>query len=225
MTEAAVTQKRSSPGKRFKNWLLAKLAMALFINLMRTIRYRVEGAHFRDEAKKKHPKGSHIIAIWHENSFATVSGHRNQSLVPMISMSNDGEMIARICIRLGYKPPVRGSSSRGGRGVKEAMVKAIQGGASGAITVDGPRGPRRQVKFGVIKIASDTGAPIVPSSGKVSRMWVFRSWDRFRLPKPFSKVTVTYGKPVYVPPNIDKSQMQKYADELADNLNALEEGQ
>lgn len=221
MTDAIDTTEKPL-SNRLKRWFLIRLCMCVFIGLMHTIRYRFENLEYREQIKKHHPNGAHIFALWHENIFAAVSAHRGQGILPMISLSNDGEMITRICTRLGYQPPVRGSSSRGGHDAMNTMVNAIKDGAVGAMTVDGPRGPRREVKLGIIRIASKTGVPIVPCSAKTSRMWIFRSWDRFRLAKPFAKITIIYGKTVFVPPMIAKSEMKKYADELAHNLNALE---
>jgi lysophospholipid acyltransferase (LPLAT)-like uncharacterized protein len=224
MTEAILENKSVPFSKKVKNWIVAQLGIFLFLSLMRSLRFSVKGLEHREKARKGHPKESHIIAIWHENAFCTVSGHRGQGLVPMISLSKDGEMISKVCVKIGYRPPVRGSSSRGGKSVKDAMMAALKDGATGAITVDGPRGPRREVKFGVVKIASDTGVAIVPSSAKISKMWVLRSWDRFRLPKPFAKVEVFYGPPLFVPPGLDKEGLKEYADKLRGSLNALEEG-
>jgi len=208
--------------KRFKDWCLMQIGIGAFLLFRSTMRFRVVNPEYREAAKKVGPNGSHIVAIWHENSFSSVSGHAHQGLTPMISLSKDGEAIARVCKAIGYKTPVRGSSSKGGSTVKKLMVEELLNGGVAAITVDGPRGPRREVKYGVIKIASETGAPIVPNGCFSKRKWIFRSWDKFRLPKPFSEIQLIYGEPVYVPKDIDKEGIEKYAQILADRLNGCE---
>jgi hypothetical protein len=72
-----------------------------------------------------------------------------------------------------------------------------------AITPDGPRGPRERVKSGVVYLASRTALPVVPVATAARRAWVFNSWDRFRVPHPFTRVMVGYGVPIAVPPELD----------------------
>ncbi|MEE8417949.1 MAG: hypothetical protein V3S06_04725, partial [candidate division Zixibacteria bacterium] len=73
-----------------------------------------------------------------------------------------------------------------------------------ALTVDGPRGPAEKVKHGAISLASNGRLPIVPITYTASRAWRLKSWDRFIIPKPFSVVTVVYGKHISIPEDLDK---------------------
>ena len=100
---------------------------------------------------------------------------------------------------LGYRS-IRGSSSKGAARALLAAVRELQGGSSVAFTPDGPRGPRRELKPGVVAAAQRGGGVIVPVSARADRAWRLDSWDRFLVPKPGAKVTVTYGRPFEVSP-------------------------
>jgi lysophospholipid acyltransferase (LPLAT)-like uncharacterized protein len=82
------------------------------------------------------------------------------------------------------------------------------------ITPDGPRGPKYQVKPGVIYSAKKSGARIIPMHWKASKMWEFATWDRFRLPKPFSRVTVTFEEPMDCPQETPDHVLQERLGEL-----------
>ena len=94
--------------------------------------------------------------------------------------------------------------------------------APGAVTVDGPRGPAHQVKPGIIEMARLAGVPVVPYLTLAQRYWTFRSWDAFRLPKPFTRVEVCYGAPIPIPPDTAFDDFAGYQQRIADALQALE---
>jgi lysophospholipid acyltransferase (LPLAT)-like uncharacterized protein len=116
----------------------------------------------------------------------------------MISASRDGERIARITQHLGYRP-VRGSTSKGSLAATRKLVASLRAGELAAITPDGPRGPRRHAQPGVVATARLAGRPVVTIGIGVARCWRLRSWDRFAIPKPFSRVHYAYGEPIWVP--------------------------
>ena len=103
--------------------------------------------------------------------------------------------------RFGFQT-VRGSSSRGGGEARDGLVASTGDGWFTALTVDGPRGPRRRVKGGIIDIARRTGVAVLPLTTIASSHWILsRSWDQFKIPKPFAKIVVSYGAPVFVAPS------------------------
>lgn len=141
-----------------------------------------------------------VIAMWHNELFPLSGfGSRQESnYIIMVSQSRDGELIAGIIESLGHST-ARGSSSRGGLRALLTLVKKMKkNGKVGVFTVDGPRGPRHQVKEGVIFAAQRAKAPIFPVRAFASRKLVFNSWDRFEVPYPFSRCRIRVGEPFTV---------------------------
>jgi lysophospholipid acyltransferase (LPLAT)-like uncharacterized protein len=136
-----------------------------------------------------------VYAFWHSALLAGALLHRGEGIAVLVSQHRDGELIARLIQRLGYVA-ARGSSTRGGdAGVRELLAWAEQG-RHLALTPDGPRGPAEQMKDGVYYLAVRTGRRVVPIGFGVRPAWVLRSWDRFRVPRPFAHVCVTHGAPI-----------------------------
>lgn len=147
-----------------------------------------------------------IFALWHAHQFALYDIKTPDKVNVMISRSRDGEFIAKATEMMGFKT-VRGS--KGKEGSVQAtltMLERLKKGESGAITVDGPRGPKHIVKDGIIKIAKKSGVPIIPL------VWYspdftfikFNSWDEFRVPVSFCRISIGYGEPIFVDENADK---------------------
>jgi len=138
-----------------------------------------------------------VYAFWHSALLPLAVLHRNEGAAVLVSRHRDGELMTRVLEHLGYVA-ARGSSTRGGEaGVLEMLALAGEGRAL-AITPDGPRGPACRVKPGLVYLAARTGLPVVPVTAAADRAWVFRSWDRFRIPQPFARVRIDYGEPIVV---------------------------
>lgn len=176
------------------------------------------------EAQKISPNKSVVFAYWHENIFALLISHSYMGILPMISKSKDGDLIDFIAKKFGYDS-VRGSSTRGGKEAKNEMIyKMIYEHKHGALAVDGPRGPRRVLKSGVIAVARDTKSPIILAVAMSSRFWVLKkTWDQTRIPKPFSTVLVLYSKPIFVDSNVYGEAHKEFKKFLENSLNKLEE--
>jgi lysophospholipid acyltransferase (LPLAT)-like uncharacterized protein len=136
--------------------------------------------------------------LWHETLLLGIWFYRRIGIRVMISASRDGERIARITQHLGYVP-VRGSTSKGSLAATRKLVAGLREGRRTAITPDGPRGPRRRAQPGVVAIARLSGRPVVAIGIGVERCWRLSSWDRFAIPKPFSRVHYAYSDPIQVP--------------------------
>lgn len=167
----------------------------MMISIMGTCRVRSSGSeHIQKLADQGQPW---LICSWHDNIAMAICRLRNQRMTMMASASRDGELIARAIKTLG-NIPVRGSSSSRGSQAARDMVRAINRGASGAMTPDGPRGPAHQCQGGALWIAALTGCPLLPYELDASRRWRINSWDRHKIPKPFSTVYEYVGEPFYV---------------------------
>ena len=160
----------------------------------RTLRLRVEN----EKAWKDYLKngGTVLLCAWHQQFFSAIHHFQNYNVYNpsiMISQSRDGELISKIAKLSGWNP-VRGSSSRGGKEALKDMIANLKKTKLAGHILDGPRGPSGIVKAGVIHLAHATGAVIVPLSVSAENAWYFNSWDKFVLPKPFSKVSLRFGK-------------------------------
>jgi lysophospholipid acyltransferase (LPLAT)-like uncharacterized protein len=150
--------------------------------------------------------GPVVFAFWHRSLLACAHRFKNLDIAILISASFDGELIARTVELMGFKA-VRGSSSRGGAAGLKNMQAAYAEGHRCAFTADGPRGPKFVAKPGTAQLANSVGP--VSAEGRASgtwvgcfyalprRAWELKSWDRFLIPKPFSRVVLTW--PAHVP--------------------------
>ena len=149
-----------------------------------------------------------IYLFWHENMAIPAALIRKVDISVLISQHRDGELIAQTIGFLGASV-VRGSSSRGGGQAIRDMLEAIKQ-RHLAITPDGPRGPRRVVQPGAVFLASHAGIEIVPVGVAVTREWRAKSWDKMMIPKPFAQAHVVLGKPIAIPPGLDKQALEPY---------------
>lgn len=143
----------------------------------------------------------YIYSFWHEGLLAPLA--TRPKIRVLISQHTDGEVISQICQRLGIGV-IRGSTARGGCQALLEMIRDTDDSAHLGITPDGPRGPRRELKSGVVMIASQSGLAIVPAGIGFVRAWRFGSWDRFALPCPGSTMVGVVGEPIVVPPHLDR---------------------
>jgi lysophospholipid acyltransferase (LPLAT)-like uncharacterized protein len=153
-----------------------------------------------------------IYILWHNRFFCVppawyrlCGGHRKT--VALTSASHDGDMVARAMAVFGLGS-VRGSSSRRGVAALVGLTRALRDGFDISVTPDGPRGPRYRLQSGIIKLAESTGAPVVPIHVRFSAAWRLKTWDRFVIPKPFSRVEVVFDQAVTLPRGMDDQQFE-----------------
>lgn len=192
---------------RYPWWtsIASEAAAALLLALGAT--WRIVRVRVHEQETRLDRGGRCIFAHWHARILPLVFTHRRRSIAVLVSRHRDGELIARIILRLGYRA-ARGSSTRGGEeGVRDMLYHAEQGRLL-ALTPDGPRGPAERVKPGLVYLASRTGYPVQPLAAATSSAWTFDSWDRFMVPRPFARVIVAYGAPIAVPPKLADDQIE-----------------
>jgi len=201
-------------GRRLRVAVASTLGRFAVRLLGMTWRTRLEGPDLRRSA---HDTGQAVaLALWHGELLPLVWYHRNQGIAALISSHADGEIIARVVQSLGYQP-IRGSTSRGGvRALVEAVTE-LRAGRDVAFTTDGPRGPRRVSAPGVGVAAAKAGVSVVPVGAHVTRAWVFRSWDRFVVPKPFATIIVRYGGVIH-PAGRDATDGERIMPEVDEAL-------
>ena len=189
-------------------FFIEKHIIAVFLLLL--------GFTFRYKLLTPHSKGIVIYAFWHRNIIPLMLLRKFEKIVILVSSSKDGELIAGPAKVLGYQP-VRGSSRRGGTKAVKEMIK-LSNRFSIGVTPDGPKGPKEKIKDGLLYIAYFTHLPIIPVAVDIQREKVFNSWDGFRLPIPFTKINVSYGKPIYIKSKDEVKSKLALVQEVMDKL-------
>lgn len=176
--------------------ILAKYAMRM---ILKTCDVTIKGL---PEFVEVMAKEKCIVALWH-NRLAIIAEILNKNApqyiyTAFISSSRDGEPLA--ILAASYKS---GRALRVPHNAKHQALKQLIDGLNerkfvALFTPDGPKGPVYKVKRGLVKAAQEAGAAVVPFSWEGDQFWELRSWDKFRIPKPFSKVTVNFGSAVRI---------------------------
>jgi lysophospholipid acyltransferase (LPLAT)-like uncharacterized protein len=190
-------------------WLWAKSARA-------TVRGE---ERYRELRSNKKPV---IILIWHGRIFFAPYFFRRRGIMPLVSPSEDGEIIAQIISRWGYKT-IRGSSSHSVIRAWNEMKRELEKGGELIIVPDGPRGPNRKMKPGALKLAQETGAYLVPFTFSSSKRKILKSWDRFLIPRPFSKFVAIYGNPILAESTLTDEEFEKRLQGVEDSMNQLDQ--
>ncbi|MCP4216775.1 MAG: lysophospholipid acyltransferase family protein [bacterium] len=208
-------------GKKLKYFLIRKAVKGVIFSIILTCRLKISG-YEKVEALRE-GNTPIIYAYWHRHILLTIYRFRSTGARPLISLSEDGEIVSQVAVEFGMNP-VRGSSSKGGARAFLGLVNSIKEDQSEVlITADGPGGPLRQIKDGTIRLAQKTGSAIVPIAWHGSRTKVFvKSWDRFKIPLPFSRLTYAYGEPVIIPADAKKSDYETLKQRLKNGIDTLE---
>lgn len=138
-----------------------------------------------------------VMVLWHGEMLPLLYYHRNKEIAVLVSEHGDGEIIARILRDFGFRL-IRGSTSRGAARALIAVDRELRAGFDVGITPDGPRGPRHSVAPGALLAGHRAGAKLMPLAASASAFWELSTWDRFIIPKPFARITITYGTPTAV---------------------------
>jgi lysophospholipid acyltransferase (LPLAT)-like uncharacterized protein len=178
--------------------VLIEFGFGLFRLWARTLRFRVEDPENVVAAGRDQP---FIVAVWHNRllmlPLAFDRCFPSRQSVGLISASRDGDLVSILIERSGYGT-IRGSTSRKGVIALRQLVDALASGMNVLITPDGPRGPVYTASQGVVFVAQKSGAAVIPMHMEYSSAWRLKSWDRFFVPRPFSKVRIILGAPVVV---------------------------
>jgi len=185
--------------------ILVPLAAWLFRGLAATWRIRFEGTDSFSAPRSRPALG----ALWHRNVLVAAGVFRGSGIHVPVSLSRDGEHIATLLPHLGLAVPPRGSSNRGAVGLLRAMARLVEGGETIAILTDGPLGPARISKPGVISLARLTGQPVVPLALSARPCLRFGSWDRMLLPLPFARVVCRFGEAMPVEEGANKERREE----------------
>ena len=207
--------------KKINDFFIRKAAKALILSIIKTCKLKIVGHEHVETLRKQ--KKSIIYAYWHRHIFVTIYRFRNTGARPLISLSEDGEIVSQIAVEFGMNP-IRGSSSKGGARAFLKLLNAIKEDNSEVlITADGPKGPLRQIKDGTILLAQKTRSVIVPICWHANRVKILKkTWDKFKIPKPFGTITYAYGQPFVIPGNAAKEDYPLLKETLKESIDTLE---
>lgn len=161
-----------------------------------------------------------IYAVWHGRILLLPLLYGWRRARVLASRSRDGELVTRFVRRFGLEV-VRGSSSRGGAQGLRLLARSLKQGRDVVVVPDGPKGPPETVKPGIVALARLSGAAIVPLSVGASSEWRLRSWDGFRIPRPFARCVARFGDPISVPRLADRAAEETARQEVEAALRAL----
>ncbi|MCK5843412.1 MAG: lysophospholipid acyltransferase family protein [Victivallales bacterium] len=165
----------------------------------------------------------YITVTWHNRLLffpAMFPAYARKRTAAMISASRDGQYLANIIKYFGIDT-VRGSTSKRGATALREAIACLESGRNVSITPDGPRGPKYKMSKGPVILASKTGVSVLPIEVSYSSYWEARSWDNFRIPKPWAKVTLTLGDPINIPRELSDAEIEEWRRLLEQKLNAI----
>ncbi len=196
-----------SPKKSFLVNIAPYIYKYLMLLITSTCKLKVHGKEHIEAIHKDNKPW--IYSIWHNNVLISPWALRKQNVTVMVSESKDGEIISR-SVHLFGNTTVRGSTSRGSAKATRQALKTLKKNNPVAITPDGPRGPKYELQEGVLFLAAISKTAIIPFHSECSKQWEFNSWDKLKLPKPFSTIHLCFGPAI----DIDRDTLDSNIDQL-----------
>ncbi len=166
--------------------------------------------------------GEHfILAFWHGTMLLPWHVFKDKKYMGLTSQSKDGNVLAKLLSRWNYVV-TRGSSSQGGKVALAIMIDFAKYEGSVMVTPDGPRGPGMKFKAGAVVASQRSESPLVLLGVGYEKKWQLRSWDKFQIPKPFSKVRLVFSQPVRVNKMAQRDEVSMAIEQCDSDLNALQ---
>ncbi|WP_437186976.1 lysophospholipid acyltransferase family protein [Planctomicrobium sp. SH668] len=202
--------------------LISRVIAFLCRCLYSTCRIRViEGA---PQTSPYAPSGDnrYVYCTWHDGILNSLFCGPVHHCAALTSRHADGEYVAEVMNAVGIHP-VRGSNGNGGAAAAKQLIDAARD-YHIVVTTDGPRGPRRTVKPGIIFLASQTGRPIVPVACSAKKAWYPKGrWTDLLVPRPFTRVYVLGGEPMHIPADVRRDQLNGFCKDLQSRMDLLQE--
>ncbi len=223
----STSRRRMSAGRKVWYAFIIAVARVVARTLWSTCKVeKVIGAEHMDAAVAS---GKPVIpCYWHQmhiycSRYMLDQLERGLKTGFLISPSVSGEVPAAMAKHWGATV-VRGSPTRtGGQALRDMYLAVNRDGVSPVITVDGPKGPAEVVKIGAVLLARLTKAPMIPMAYAASSAKLWNSWDRFMVPRPFSKIVIVVGAPLRVPDGTPIDDLEPIRLELEQRLKSVNE--
>ena len=206
---------RSKPGL----FVMAAIIALLMVLICLSVRWRASNKGVMKELRKA--GHSPILMFWHEHIFC-MPWIGPSFTAALQSPHADGRLLAYATMFFGVKP-VFGSSNRQALSGMRMLMREMKSGRVAAISPDGPRGPARNLAAGAVALAQITGEPILPCVWATDRCWRMNSWDKMRIPKPFSRGQILWGNPIHLEKSDSKDAQEQVRADLEAHLIELTE--
>ncbi|MFN0199563.1 MAG: lysophospholipid acyltransferase family protein [Planctomycetaceae bacterium] len=202
---------------RWASWMIVNGSRLLFATLRREIHFLNPGTN-----PFVKPEGNlYLYAVWHDSMLIPIFAGPQTYMAALVSRHQDGSYLAQSLERLGMQT-VRGSSKHGGATAVRQMMEVTKH-RHITITPDGPQGPRREMKAGMVFLASQTGRAIIPTTYSCRRSWRIQGrWTDLMVPKPFTKYYLLTGDPIVVPPDITREEVRNYIKRVQQAMDDLQ---
>lgn len=182
---------------------------------------RIEYKNYTQVEKLKLDDQKFIAAFWHGTMLVPWYLFREFNMTALVSKSKDGELLSRVLNKWNYKV-VRGSSRDGGKEAFNTMVEKAKANQPICITPDGPTGPPFKMKAGTVVAAKRSGLPIVLTGVYYTKSIRLNSWDKFEIPKPFSRVKFVFSEPIYIDSDLEREEVSRTITDCENRLNNLQ---
>lgn len=196
-----------------------KTASFLVNAILNTVRIRTRNQEVLHNLQKE--GRNFVMSFWHGSMVIGWYLHKNHNCSALVSKSKDGDVLTHVLEKWGYKV-VRGSSHVGGNEALVMLLDLIEQNYSVAVTPDGPTGPIHKMKAGAVIVAKRENVPLILVGIGSSRKIVFKSWDKFEMPLPFSRGLVVYSDPIYIEQNLNYDDTNKKILECEEILNRIQ---
>lgn len=200
----------------FKAMLLGLLAWLFMHLLFGTTRKRIAG--FERISRLVASGRPVVLATWHGTSTLCAYVVRRLPMIALVSPSRDGDFLATVFRLFGWSVR-RGSAVRGGTRGSLGIIRELRDGRVLAWAADGPRGPAKELKPGILRLAGMAGAVIVPVGAAALPSRRLKSWDRHLIPWPFARAGLCFGEPIELPRRMDDEELAELADKVEHELN------
>jgi len=198
--------------------LVPRVAHAYIRLLRATMKLEFRNREVLERVRAEH--GQYILTFWHSRFVMMPYCYPGEKLVVLSSEHRDSRMLAAVLHRFGLVTAWGSSSAKGAQGLRQ-LLRFVKKGYDVGFTPDGPKGPRRRVKPGVVATAKLTRLPIIPVSFSARPTWRLGSWDGTLLPRPFARGVYHYGEPIVVPRDADEAEQERIRERLEQEIDRL----
>jgi hypothetical protein len=213
---------KGQPWRGIRSYTVPRLLRLIHTVLMTTVRISTTGVHHTKSYYGVKGKPGALFVLWHDHTLVPLHVFQRQSITVMMSRSRAGQMQAAFWSLYGW-PIVWGSTKKkeGVTALRE-VLRQVRDGAIIGFTPDGPKGPRRYAHPGVVYLASKGPAVVMPLAVAASDFWELPTWDKYLIPKPFSRVHIHVGTPLHVPPDLSREESEVWRVKIEAALNESE---